>query len=535
MASAAVCAAMLAAPAALARRASAAVPARREPKPEAAVYRIELDKALPGGKAMEVHLETAGGRFVRAFALGPAFNQVPYDVDASGLSLAAPALKGDLAVTVYSDGFVPAGGQSVRAAYTIDARLEGSAVGGRFEGVYGGLAGGRLGEKMSGTVAGTMASPVATGDPVVMDLQMENAAGEVPGGKAAWGQRGFPSFVFKDGRALHGLIRGHGGNPINYFEAAVTAMDLAWKHGALAGTVNVRSTKGDDYVFAFDGQTIGDRVAGAFQKTFNGKAVQGGRFRGTMGVATGDVEPGEALYYLELHGAVPEGKQLMLFLPVQGGAFGDGAGFAGTFNHTYHDVDASGLVRRDDALAGGLKVTINPDPYVPPDHRPVACAYSLKATVRDGCVTGTFTGTFGGKEVAGAVLGRVRARPPVPEPVRINVKLDNGVCDGPPWHRRCYIGFTAVGGRADSGGFSNNKGGFQGRFKSASVRFEGAAFKATIEAVVETSGSVKKGDYTFLLAGKVVGGELVGKVDTILNGRPAKQGTDFMGSFGPAE
>jgi hypothetical protein len=513
---------------------TAAVSAAETPKPEAAVWRLDLAKALPGGKAMEVYLETAGGRFVRAFALAPQFNQVPHDVDASGLALDGPAVRGDLAVTVHSDGFVPPPGQSVKAAYRLQARVEGDGVTGTFEGVYGGLAGGVLGEKMTGAVAGALAATPLFHGPVLVDLHMENAEGEVPSGKAAWGQRGFASFIFKDGRAVHALIRGHGGNPINYFEAAVTAADLAWKDGALAGTARVKSTKNEEYVYTFKGQVIGDRIGGAFEKTYNGRSVQGGRFRGTVS-AVPEVPADRALYYLELHGAVPGGKQLMLHLPASGGALKQGAGFAGTFNHTYHDADASGLKREGDALAGTVRVTMNPDPYVPPDHRPVACTYDIKAAVRDGGVTGAFTGTFGGRDVAGTVLGRLRPQPPVPEPVRVNVKLDNGVCDGPPWHRRCYIGFTAAKGRADAGGFSNNKGGFQGRFKSAIVRFDGAAFKATIEAVVETSGSVKKGDYTFLLAGKVVGGELVGKVDTILNGQPAKQGTDFMGSFGPAK
>ena len=500
-----------------------------------AVVRLELDKALPGDRPMTVCLAAEDGRFVRGLAVAPRYNQVPHDVDASGLGLEGDALAGEIRVTVHSDGFVPPDGTVLRCAYTIDARVEGTAVRGTFEGRLGGAEGGEAGEgqRTAGAVSGEVSAAPALEGPVVMDLHMENAAGEAPSGKGRWGQRGYPSLVFKGGRVVHGLIRGHGGNPINYFEAAVKAMDLEWHGGAVAGTLGVAS-KGDEYVYTFDGRVVGDRVGGTFEKVFNGRAVRGGRFMGTLAPMP-EVAPGDGLYYVELHGAVPEGKQLMLYVPCVGGAFGAGAGFAGTFNHTFHDVDGSGLSLTGRKIAGDVGVTIRADPYVPKDGKSVPCRYTVSAEVADGCVTGTFEGEFGGRAVSGTVVGRVRPRPEAPEPARYNLKLDNGVCDGPPWHRRCYIGFVAAGGEADSGGISNNKGGFQGTFKRASVALDGTAFRATIEATVDSAGQVKTGDYVFTLSGRLVGSELVGTVDTALNGQTVKRGTDFMGSVGPAD
>jgi hypothetical protein len=122
--------------------------------------------------------------------------------------------------------------------------------------------------------------------------------------------------------------------------------------------------------------------------------------------------------------------------------------------------------------------------------------------------------------------------------MRVNVKLDNGAAGkegGPAWHRRCYIGFVATRGKATAGSFSNNKGGFRGRFLSADVNCDGESFAATIEAVVDESRTVQVGRHTFRLSGKVIGLEIVGQVETLFEGRPWKKNTAFMGSLGPAE
>ena len=66
-------------------------------------------------------------------------------------------------------------------------------------------------------------------------------------------------------------------------------------------------------------------------------------------------------------------------------------------------------------------------------------------------------------------------------------------------------------------------------------RLDESTFKAAIKANVYESGKVLKGDYVFHLNGKVIGNELVGKVDTELNGKSMKKGTDFMGSFKPGK
>jgi hypothetical protein len=252
----------------------------------------------------------------------------------------------------------------------------------------------------------------------------------------------------------------------------------------------------------------------------------------------------QAVYYLELHRAVQRtwgegadgtnGLQLMAFAPCLAGKFGEGVAYAAAWNHAFHDLDATGLTRKGDVLTGTLQAGMHPDAYIPPDHKPVSATYTIEATVVDGrLLRGTFTGQFKDRRVAGPVFGELLDQPTVPNPVAINVKMEDGVNGGAPWHRRTWAGFTAMDGKADRGSLINNKGGWKGTFRRAEVKFEGSTFTATIEGTVDESQGTKKGPYTFKLKGRTVGSELVGACDTYREGELTKSGTDFMGSFGP--
>jgi hypothetical protein len=117
--------------------------------------------------------------------------------------------------------------------------------------------------------------------------------------------------------------------------------------------------------------------------------------------------------------------------------------------------------------------------------------------------------------------------------MRVAIKLEDGVCGGAAWFRRVYLSFVARDGRAERGSMSNNKDGWKGSFNSASIRFDGAGFAATVEGTVDSTRGPKTGRYTFKLEGKVVGNNVAGKCQTLLEGRDQKAGTDFMGHFGP--
>jgi len=506
--------------------------------PKNAVYAVTLNGAMLNHTQMDLHLNCRGGMFGSGVARTPKFTRAAHTVDASRLQLEGGRLHGEIRITVNSDGYVPANWRTEKCAYRIDAKIADGKVEGNFEGEYG-KADPRI---RGGTVIGKVMPRQRYDGLLRLKLGMENAKGEVRPGKGSFGGRGFVNITFKKGKAVHGMIRGHGGNPINYFEAAVTGMDLRIADNALTGTLEVKGMwkSGKNapstlatYLYTIEAAVAGNQVGGTFRKKFNGKDVDGGPLSGRLEPVP-DAPTANALYYLELHNAVAETKQLMVYAAAKDGKFNQGAGFSGTWNHTFHDVYADKLALAGNTLSGNINVTLNPDPYVPADKRPVPCAYKIKATIKDGYITGSHTGTYKDQEVSGAVKGELRMKAAIPEPVRISVKLDNGVCDGAPWHRRCYIGFVAREGKASEGGISNNKGGFKGKFREAVVeQLDDSTFKATIKANVYESGKVLKGDYVFRLAGKVIGNELVGKVDTELNGKTMKKGTDFMGSFKP--
>jgi hypothetical protein len=328
---------------------------------------------------------------------------------------------------------------------------------------------------------------------------------------------------------------------INYFESEIATNDLRFDGKTLNGALTVKTTGGQTYVFTLDGTVVGAQIGGTYKKKVDGKEQPGGPFHGKL-----QPQPArpleQALHYLELHQAVlrtwvPDAPksdrlQLMMFVPCMDGKFGSALAYAAAWNHMYDDVDASGLKLDGNALSGELKVTMNPDPYMPPDHKPVPASYTIMAKVTDGrIVQGTFTGSFAGMKVSGPVFGELLDQPPVPEPVSLYLKLEDGVNGGSPWHRRTFLNFVATKGRAETGGMSNNKNGWKGTFRKAEVKFDGAVFTATVEGAVDETVGAEKGAYKFKLTGRVVGPELVGTCDTYRDGKLTKSGTAFMGSF----
>jgi hypothetical protein len=494
------------------------------------------DLAFRGAETNTVHLRLClraeGGRFAAGVTVGPLG---PTAVDCAGLALDGNSVTGAIKTTIGFDGFFPKDGKPIAHEYRIRATVAGDKLAGVYEGavVPGGSA--------SGVVEGALSPAPDRGGYGVMDLQLENGAGTNTLRSKSWGERVYPKLFLKDGRFAQNLIYGWGGRvQINYFESAVVSNGLRFDGKTLSGPLAVRTTAGSLYVFTLDGTVVGAQIGGTFRKEVDGLEAVGGPFHGKL-TPMPERSPAQALHYLELHDAVGrtwiEGSsntlQLMVSAPCMEGRFGQGVAYAAAWNHVFHDVDASGLKLDADRLSGELKVTMNPDPYMPPDKKPVAAVYTVDAKIADGrIVVGAFAGTFGDRKVSGPVFGELMDQPRVPEPVAINVKLEDGVNNGAPWHRRTWLNFVAIKGVASAGGMSNNKNGWTGEFKRAKVKFDGAAFTAEIDGAVNESKGVELGAYTFKLTGRVVGSELVGTCDTYRDGKPTKTGTPFMGGFG---
>ena len=505
----------------------------------ASLLRIELDGALPDGRGLTVYVHARGEHgFGDALAVSPRFNRTAHGVDAGGLRRHGDGLRGELRITLRSDGYNPPPGRPATARYRIDATLRDGRLDGRFEGGYKvGVDGDE--QAVAGAVRGEVSPPAKPGRRMLLDIEMANAAGDEDLTGSVWARRGLLRIGLVDGRVVYAGMRGHGdGSQVNYFEAIVTDVQLQPGQGPLTGSVSVRQTGGDEYAFHFDGTIVGDQAGGTFSKRVNGREAPGGSFRGTF-TALAEAPVDDAIYNIELLGAVEGGRQLNIYLPRSGGGagggFGDGVAYSGRWNHMFHDVDASGLVMGEDGhIRGELAVTMNPDAYVPDDGRPVAARYRIDARGVHGFVSGRFEGRFGEEAVEGGLIGRIDAAPARPEPARFNLKLEDGVNEGAPWLRRVYVSFTTTDGEADEGSMSNNKGGWTGRFQSATTRFDGDAFHATIRGTVDTSRGPRTGDYRFELRGRAIGHILIGRVETWRNGERTKGDTPFMGAVQPA-
>ncbi len=500
-----------------------------------AIYDVSLREAGTESTRLHVALRTEAGRFVSGVTVGPLG---PTKVDGSGLALDGDKLTGTLKATVGFDGYYPPDGIPVAHEYRLDATVAGGGVSGTYQGAA------TPGGPAAGVVEGAVSAPPDLGGYWVMDLQMENAGGTNTLGRKSYGDRVYPRLFLKDGRFVQSLVYGWGRRvQINYFESAVKANRLSFDGKRLTGALDVQPSGGPAYVYEFDGDAVGTRIGGVFRKRVDGSEHAGGSFHGDL--APMPERPlDQSLYYLELHGAVrrtwTDGKdaplQLMASVPCMKGSFGAGVAYAAAWNHNYHDIDEANLVLNGNRLGGELKVTLNPDAYMPPDKKAVSASYTIDATVIDGrIVSGTYKGRCGGFEVSGPVFGELEDQPMAPEPVAVHVKMEDAVNDGAPWYRRTWVSFTATDGRADRGSMSNNKGGWTGTFKKAEIEFDGAVFTTTIDGTVDTSKGTVLGAYTFKLKGKVVGSQLVGQVETWHDGKLTKSGTPFMGGFGPAD
>ncbi len=67
--------------------------------------------------------------------------------------------------------------------------------------------------------------------------------------------------------------------------------------------------------------------------------------------------------------------------------------------------------------------------------------FTFNGKVVGSVVGGKYAKKFNGKDVEGGIPGCLKAVPPPPNPAAVNVKPDDGVSGGAPWHRRTYIGF----------------------------------------------------------------------------------------------
>ncbi len=379
---------------------------------------------------------------------------------------------------------------------------------------------------------GALAALVAVGDPAVEPV-LDWAGGEEDGGPA---RRRLAGAILRriDTPAVVAAITRH----VFDKDTGPDDEELAWGASVLAGI-------GSDEAEEVRGRItrlVGQRHAAASEARLDAQVEA---LRLTAGRSRPPEDPSDAVLGLVLAGALPGGKPLTVHLDVRDGRVEGAFGTALTFNLAPHDVDASGLAVADGRADGTLDVTIQPDPYVPRDGRPIACVYEIQAGVKAGAAKGSFSGGCGGRPVSGEVRGLAQARPAKPDPAWFHLLLEDGMT-GPQfsYHHRAYVSFTLHGDTTFDGRITEfdqripiqTSLAWNGLVEDVKVRFTGDRLTGSVHAVVTSSrdGRVKLGRHTFPLEGLVIGRFTAGRFKTVIEGTFIKAGR-FVGEVRPAD
>jgi hypothetical protein len=197
--------------------------------------------------------------------------------------------------------------------------------------------------------------------------------------------------------------------------------------GTLSALVrrNEKTDEATPYDLTFDGLAVGSDVSGTVKVVREGEDLGEQVFQG--GITTGAPDPGDALYRVTLHRAIPKHNHLNVLFTVREGKILGGFGVSPHFNNAIHGVDFSAVRLESGRLAGPMRVTITPDAWVPRDHKPVPCGYELDAEIVDGELMGRFTGQFGATEVTGSIEGATDPKPAIKQVSKMTLKVENGV------------------------------------------------------------------------------------------------------------
>jgi hypothetical protein len=486
-------------------------------------YMVVLKNALPGDKPLTVCLDAPDGAVRAAFATATTFNRTCHDVDASGLKIQRGKLAGPIKVTLYSDGYVPKE-DKFACQYELDCAVVDGKVSGSYTGRYG------LTE-MKGEVSGE-AQPHAPLQAARIEMNMENAI-QTAKSKKGGARRLKVTMAMHGGEWFGGRADPPGSITDVGFGAIVQKTDMKLDDGKLTGTVRVlvKQQGGGSLTFdyALDAAVIGPSVAGSFKTTIDGKEGETGRF---MGKVTSELpNVGECLHTLVLHDALKEGGFVKLYLAARDGKYTGGFGATPNFNNATHEIDATGLSIEAGAVRGTVKVTVHPDPWIPQDHKPIPCEFTIDARIRDAEVMGGYEGTAGDKTVKGPMDGGLDARPEAGAVARMTLKLENGLAGGNPFANRAFLGCEVKDGKIVGGKVGNNHTSLSGTVDSGDVKIEGDALSVTATATIPEGGGVWAGKYSFTVKGIVVGRIAAGSFETVLEGKGKVKTGRFWGTI----
>jgi hypothetical protein len=208
-------------------------------------------------------------------------------------------------------------------------------------------------------------------------------------------------------------------------------------------------------------------------------------------------EAGNALYKLTIHNALGTGQFLDLYLSATDGKITHGFGTSPNFNNATHEVDVAKLKLAGNKLTGDMPVTVLPDPWIPKDHKPIACAFVVDATIDGGEIAGT-AGKFlldGGlepKPVAAVLTGGT-------------VKLEAGLMGDAGYRSRAFVTFTAKDGKVTGGKVGNNHTKLAGTVDGGEIKIENEHLVGKIQATITVGDGSTEGKYEFEVDTLMVG------------------------------
>lgn len=458
--------------------------------------KIVLGGALGEGRDIELFLAWRDGKAVAAFSRAPRFNRMPHQLVVREAKLEGGKLAGTLAITIPFDGWVPKGGKPLELVAVVEAAV---ADGGGLAGTYK-ISGG---ESHEGKLAGAATAPADAKALQRLTLHCEDAVvldGKVKKGAGRVGM----TLSLRDGRSFAARLLPHGSMTDTAQTIGVSRHELKLDGPRLTGRLEalVRAQGKPDepmaFAYDFDGLVIAGAVAGSMKVTRAGKALaEPGLYTGT--VAFGAAEPANAIFRMSLLGAIEPYNGFDLYLTTRDGKVFGGFATSPNFNNAIHTVNLEGLKLAAGRLAGKLDITLQPDAWIPRDHKPIPASYELDARIADGeIVAGTLAGTFGGKAVKGTVEGNIDAKRDMKTISGLTLKYESGTFG------RAFLTMQYADGNFVSGKVSNNHTDLTGTVDKAELDFSGDRVRGSVQVTVAKGGQTP-GTYTATAEGILVG------------------------------
>ncbi len=458
---------------------------------------LQLARALPGDKPMDVSLAIEDGKIVAAFASARTFNAMAYTVDATGLEASEKAIRGPIKVTVPSDGWVPAGGKTLSCTYQLSLTCKDGTASGTFSGRAGS-------HEVTAEATGSLDERPMLPQRCRFVLHARAPRGD----KRALGRVGI-ELGMRDGKAQavklipHGSITDIGAATL--VESADIRFDGRTLRGKIQGQRIPNGGNPQKLQLDFECVVIGQQASGQFRSTIDSKHTTAGGVRGEM-----DLSPvpdaANCLWELTLHHGVDHGRMINVFLSTRGGKVSAAYAVTPNYNNATHAVDAGKLRLEDGRLTGPLFVTVYPDAWIPKDHQKRSASYIVDVRCEDAELVGTYEGTFAGQAVKGDVAGHMAAKPEIGKVSHATIKPEGGLYNGSWSGYRAFFSFDVSDGKITAGRVWNNHDKkLKGTITSGTFRVDGDTLMAEMVATIEPGTSAKPGTYTIRVQGPVMG------------------------------